>query len=104
MKSLLFCITRTSILRASMARRTSDQRRSSSFVEMGVLRRSFASLMVIYSLRSGGLVPAFHDIDHMLALAGKETAQILLDDRQAAVGVLVVEAAQMRRDHHVRHR
>src|ERR1039457_7647668 len=37
MKSLLFCISKTSILRSAMAARTAAQRRSSSFVEIGLL-------------------------------------------------------------------
>src|SRR5579863_3741132 len=95
MKSLLFCITSTSILRSAMDARTSDQRRSSSCVEMGVLRRSFGSVMAL---------PAGDEVDHMLALAGEEMAQIGLDDRERAVGIFIVKAAQMRRDDDVGHR
>src|SRR6185437_2609748 len=50
MKSLLFCITRTSIPCASIALRMAVQRRSSSWVEIGALRRS-DSLAMLVSLR-----------------------------------------------------
>src|SRR5579863_80109 len=47
MKSLLFCMTRTSMRRSSIALRTALQRRSSSFVEIGELRRSDSSAMCL---------------------------------------------------------
>src|SRR3982074_330438 len=45
MWSLLFCISRTSILSACMAARTAFHRRCSSVVEIGVFRRSLRAAM-----------------------------------------------------------
>src|ERR1700722_4172205 len=50
MKSLLFCITSTSTRCSSMDLRTAFQRRSSSAVEIGLLRRSDSSAICLFPL------------------------------------------------------
>src|SRR5581483_10949964 len=92
MWSLLFCISSTSIFSRAIAARTAFQRRSSSCVEIGVLRRSD---MDITLLPGCGLA---HDIDHLLRLAGEIACHVAGERRHGALLVALRIAAEMRED------
>src|SRR5665647_37786 len=100
MWSLLFCMTRTSILSRAIASRTAFQRRSSSGVEIGVFRRSEKAMVSCPQRFLPGCRFA-HDIDHAFKVAAEIFAHIAFDRRHGAVLVAFRIAAEMRKDRQV---
>src|SRR5262245_16674638 len=85
------------MLRSAISLRTAAQRRSSSFMEMGVSTRSIAAIMTSFA----ELWSKLHDETHALGLAVHERAQIVDEERHHLLGIVLAHAADVGGDHDV---
>src|SRR5262245_45724117 len=76
-----------------MAARTAVQRRSSSAVEMGLLRRSDNCILALPPALALARRSALYHIDHAVRVSRKEATHVRLHGWQRQVGIDVAEAA-----------